>query len=218
MKSALFSIFVFVLLSLGRLNQSFALEATYDQKVSVDGNAIATIKVSTKGELMKAESNFGGMITVMIRNASGTYSYLPVQKMATKIPASMDRPNLTRDLPHFMEFLQKNKGEKIGSEKVGTYETDVYKFVEPISKKDAKAWVWKEKSFPVKIEVKAPEGLTLVELSNINIGAKVDEASFQLPADTKIIDLEKTGPNAAAKAASEAVDKTTAQEPAPSEQ
>ena len=169
----------------------FAFAVSYDQKVSVNQSPIATIKVIVKDEKMHAESNFGGMTSVMIRNESGVYSYLPAQKMATKIPASMDRPNLTRDLPHFMDFLNKNGATKIGSEKIAAYDCDIYKFTEPTIKKDAKAWIWKEKGFPVKIEVNATEGLTVVELTNIQFTVNPDDATFKLPADAKIIDLEK---------------------------
>lgn len=163
---------------------------TYDQKVTVEGNPIAEIKVVSKDAKMRAESNFGGMTAVMLRNETGTYSYLPAQNMATKIPASMDRPNLTRDIPRFMEFLQENNGQKIGSEVLeGNKEADIYTFIEPTLKKEAKAWVWKEKNFPLKIEVNAPEGRTVVELYNINLAPQINEKDFQVPTGAKVVDL-----------------------------
>ena len=181
----------------------FAFSVSYDQKVSVQDNAVATIKVVVKDEKMKAESDFGGIATVMLRNETGTYSYLPAQKMATKIPASMDRPNLTRDLPRFLDFLQENKAEKVGAEQLLGYDCDVYKFIEPTIQKEAKAWVWREKSFPVKIEVTAPEGLTTVELTNIQFDPQIDEAVFQVPTDAKVLDLEAAAQQAPVQAAAE---------------
>lgn len=169
--------------------QAFAFSVSYDQKVSVDGNPVANIKVIVKDENMWAESDFGGMKTVMLRNESGNYSYVPANNVATKIPAEMDRPNLTRDLPHFVDFLKAHNGEKIGAETLEGKECDVYKFVEPMVQKEAKAWVWKEKQFPVKIEVPAPEGLTVVELNNIQFDPKTDAATFSLPKEAKIIDF-----------------------------
>ena len=189
--------------------KAFAFAVSYDQKVSVNGESVANIKVVVQDEKMRAESNFGGMATMMIRNETGTYSYLPTQKMATKIPASMDRPNLTRDLPHFMDFLQKNSGTKVGTEEAFGYQCDVYKFTEPTIKKDAKAWVWKEKEFPVKIEVSAPEGLTTVELTNIQFEPKIEENTFQMPADVKILDLEAAAPKNALAEATQAATEAT---------
>jgi outer membrane lipoprotein-sorting protein len=183
---------------------AFAFAVSYDQKVSIENNPVATIKVAVQGENMRAESDFGGMKSVMLRNETGSYSYVPEQNAATKIPPAMDRPNLTRDLPRFMEFLNSNKGEKVGSEKVDGKDCDVYKFLEPTIQQEAKAWVWKEKQFPVKIEVPAPEGLTVVELYNIQFDPKLDAASFQLPAGVKVLDFEAAQQAAAAMQAQQA--------------
>ncbi len=180
--------------------QAFAMTASYDQKISMGGKAIATIKVSTMDKFMKAESDFGGMKSVMLRNDKGVYSYLPEQKVATKIPAELDRPNLTRDIPRYLEFLKENGGEKIGSEKIGSYDCDVYSFTEPNIKKPSKAWVWKEKSFPIKIEVQAPEGTTIVELENINLNAKFQVSDFDLPGDVRIMNFPPNPSSAAAAA------------------
>lgn len=184
-RSILLSLFLLLL-----TRQAFAFSVSYDQKVLVDNNPVATITVVVQDDKMRAESDFGGMKSVLIRTNDGSYSYMPEQKMATKIPAAMDRPNLTRDLPHFMEFLNKNAGKKIGSEKFDGKDCDIYEFTEPTVQQQAKAWVWVEKEFPVKIEVPAPEGLTVVELSNINFEPTIAAGTFELPADVKILDLE----------------------------
>lgn len=180
------SIFFSLLLT----SQTFAFSVSYDQTVSIDAKPMAVIKVMVQDEKMRAESDFGGMKSILLRNETGSYSYMPEQKMATKIPAAMDKPNLTRDLPHFMDFLTKNNGQKIGAEKIGGKDCDIYRFTEPMVQQESKAWVWTEKQFPVKIEVPAPEGLTLVELSNIQFDPAVDPSLFQLPGDVKVIDFE----------------------------
>ncbi len=181
-------------LSLGLNAQASAFSVSYDQKVSVQQEVIATVKVVVQDDKMSAQSNFNGMDSVILRNETGAYSYVPSQKMATKIPAAMDRPNLTRDLPRFIEFLNQNNGKKLSSETLDGKACDVYQFTEPTLKRDAKAWVWVEKQFPVKIEVPAPEGLTTVELTNIQFDPKISTDQFTLPADVQVIDLEKTLP------------------------
>jgi outer membrane lipoprotein-sorting protein len=202
-KLVLFTLFLLTLTS-----QAFAFSVSYDQKVSVESNVVANIKVVVKEENMWAESDFGGFKTVLLRNDKGTFSYIPEQKVATKIPAAMDRPNLTRDLPHFMEFLKTNKAEKVGSEKVDGKDCDIYKFMEPTVQQEAKAWVWTEKQFPVKIEVPAPEGLTVVELYNIQFDPKVEANTFVLPEDVRIMDMEAMQQNAAPEGLEAAVAKT----------
>lgn len=167
-----------------------AYAVSYEQKVSIANNMVAIVKVIVQDKNMWAQSSFSGMETIVIRNPTGAYSYLPSVKTATKIPAEMDRPNLTTDLPNFLDFLKKNGGTKIGSEQAGGKNTDVYKFTEPTLQKEAKVWVWTEKNFPVKIEVPAPDGVTLVELYNIQFEPPIASGQFELPADTKIVDLQ----------------------------
>lgn len=192
MKKTVTFLMVLGLILSASLPHLLAFSVSYDQKVTVENNTVATIKVVVQDEKMWAQSNFNGMETVVLRNESGAYSYIPAQKMATKIPAAMDRPNLTRDLPHFKEFLEKNNGKKIGTEKINNQETDVYQFTEPTLQRDAKAWLWAEKNFPLKIEVPAPEGLTVVELTNIQFDPQMTSDQFQLPKDVQVIDLENT--------------------------
>ena len=170
-------------------SHAFAFSASYDQKVSVSGTHIATVSVKVKEQFMRAESDFGGMKTIMFRNSKGVFSYLPEQKVATQIPASLDRPNLTKDIPHYMDFLKANNAVKVGSEKFQGYDCDVYKFIEPTIKKEGKAWVWKEKKFPVKIEVNAAEGLTVVEMANIKLDQDVPNTEFDLPKNTQILQM-----------------------------
>lgn len=189
--------FLFLFLSILFISgRAFALTASYDQKISMGGKVVATIKVQSKDDLLKAESDFGGLQSIMLKNKEGLFSWLPAQKVATKIPAALDRPNLTRDIPRYMEFLKENGGQKVGSEKVGNYETDVYTFNEPNIKKPGKAWVWREKNFPVKIEVQAPEAVTTIELENINLDAKIDDSNFDLPKDVKLLDFPPRGAQA----------------------
>ena len=190
MKKKLMFLILTALISLTISAQAFAFSTSYDQKVSVNGNLVATIKVISQDDNLRAESDFRGMKSVMLRNKTGAYSYFPAQNMATKIPPAMERPNLTKDLPHYMEFLKKNHAKKVGTEKYKDHDCDIYTFIEPNIKKDGKVWVWREKQFPLKIEVNAPEGLTQVELNSIQFDPKIDAATFNLPPTAKIIDLQ----------------------------
>lgn len=192
MNSKIKSLIALAFFIFGIVCPAFSFSVSYDQKVTLEKNVLAVIKVLVQDEKMSAQSSFNGMESIILRNETGTYSYMPSQKMATKIPAAMDRPNLTRDLPRFMDFLKQNEGKKVGSETVEGKACDIYTFTEPTLKREAKAWVWAEKNFPLRIEVPSPEGLTLVELSNIQFDPKIPENQFKLPADVKVIDLEAT--------------------------
>lgn len=183
------SLFIFALFLFTSFTQAWAYSVSYTQKVLVDKDPVATIKVVNQDENLRAESDFNGMSAIMIRNATGIYSWLPEQKVVTKLPAEMDKPNITRDLPKFMDFLNKNNGKKIGSETKDGKELDIYTFLEPNIQKEGKVWIWREKQFPVRIEVKADEGVTIVELSDINFSPAIEAAAFEIPKDLKILDL-----------------------------
>ena len=202
MKSKSSAIFFFLSIAILLSGRAWAMTVSYDQKVSVGGNAVATIKVLSKDDLMRAESDFNGVKSMLFRNPKGTFSYLPEQKMAAQMPPALDRPNITRDIPKYMDFLNKNQGKKTGSETINGVECDVYSFVEPNIQKPGKAWIWRERSFPVKIEVEAAEGKTVIEMANINFTPAVQDSDFELPADAKIFNpmagLGKTPDNAAA--------------------
>ena len=174
------------------LQIALAMTVRFDQKISVNGNPIALVKVQSKADLMKAESEFQGMKLILVHNAKGTFSYSPLQKQAAKLPKAVEKTNLTAQLPHYLEFLEKNKAVKTGTETLEGRECDVYTFIEPVIRREAKAWIWREKKFPLKIEVASPGGATLIELINIQFDPQMKDADFELPGDVKVIEIPDT--------------------------
>lgn len=172
-------------------NAASAFSVTYTQKVSVDGEQIAEIKVWTKDELVKTESEFQGMKMQMIRNTEGVFSYFSAQNTATKLPKDMDRPNLTTEIPKYKAFLEKNNAKKSGEETVDGKTCDIFIYTDPMLKREAKAWVWREKDFPVQIEVDAAEGKTLIQIQDIKFDVAIQDTEFQLPAGAKIMDMNQ---------------------------
>ena len=189
---SLFGLLAFILFS--HFPTALAASVTFDQQVSVKGTAIATVKVWSKDDLMKAESEFHGMKLILLRNPKGTFTYNPAQKQATKLPKAIEKTNLTAQLPHYLEFLKKNQAVKAGSETVDGRECDIYTFTEPVIRRSARAWIWREKKFPVKIEVESPGGSTIVELKNIQFDPKLAESDFELPKDIKVLEIPEMPP------------------------
>ncbi len=194
MKKFLMLINLLILPLLLNLPSALAQNVSFDQQVSVKGNLIATVHVQSKGNLMRAESEFHGMKLVLIHNDKGTFSYNVLQKEASKLPKAIEKTNLTAQLPRYLEFLEKNHAVKSGTEKVNGVECDIYKYTEPVIRRDARAWIWREKKFPVKIEVDSPAGITLIELKNIQFDPKMNDSDFELPADVKVMELPELVP------------------------
>ena len=182
---------------------AWALSATFDQKVSVNDEPITSFQVTIKDKKVRAESSFQQLTAVMIKNETGYYSYIPKEKTATKIPNQLQPRNIIDDLPDFKGFLEKVGGKKTSSETVDGEVCDVYDFKDPINQENAKAWLSQTKNFPLKIEIKTPEGTTRIEFRNVKIDAPIDDALFTIPADVNIVDMS------AAMAKTEDVDDKT---------
>ena len=185
-----FLVFVLTLSAFGFSGVAFASGYIYDQKVSLDGQHVATLKIVAQDSQIKAESDFQGIKIIMLRGPQGTFSYYPEKKMAAKIPQESDPPNLTALIPQFQDYLAKSAAKKTGAETVDGKECEIYEFIEPSLDKPAKVWMWKEKQFPLRIEVTAPDGLTLIELQNIEFDPQIPAAAFSLPPDVQIVDME----------------------------
>ncbi len=185
------SVSIFLLALFAVNSQALAFSTSFQQKIS-QGTLTIDLKVQMKEKKMRVESNFGGVPSVTIRNDHGTYHYNPGQKTATKIPAELARPNVADELPNFTQFLKKQKAKLVGSETVDGHACDVYQFKDPATFADAKAWVWKEKNFPLKIEIGSPtRGLTRIEMRDIQWDQAIDDGIFELPAGLTVVDLEQ---------------------------
>src|SRR3989338_748830 len=167
-----------------------AFSVSYEQVITTNGAPMASFKVTVQDQNLRVESQWGGLDAIMIRNDTGQYNYIPSQNTATRIPLALHRPNLTDDLPNYTEFLQKNRATVVGSEEIQGRQTDIYQFTDPIGLGDTKAWVWKDKQFPIKIEVRNTQGTTVVELNNVQFDIAVEPAVFQIPDGVEVVELE----------------------------
>ncbi|MBI3313696.1 MAG: hypothetical protein HYZ83_05635 [Candidatus Omnitrophica bacterium] len=170
-----------------------AYSLSYDQSVWVNGNQVAAFKVAAKDGRLRVESDWGQMPTIMLRNETGYYNYDPAKNKAVRIPRAMQRPNLADALPQYEEFLKRNHAEKVGTESVRGYETNVYKFMDPESGAETKVWLWIVRPLPIKIEQIGNHGLTIIELNNFQLDAPIPDSIFQLPqgAEITMLGLEK---------------------------
>lgn len=175
-------------------NSAWAFTGSYEETISMSERVVAKFKVTAKGEFVKTEFLNDENPEQVIKNASGTYRVIPSQKVALKLPDLGEKENLLDDMDNYQQFLQENQAKVIGSEKVQEKDTDIYEFVDPMTQKNAKAWVWKEKNLPLKIEVQANEGLLAVELSNVDLTSPIDDSIFTIPQDFKIVELKPSGP------------------------
>jgi outer membrane lipoprotein-sorting protein len=167
---------------------AWAFSVSYDQKMT-RGREVYQSKVLLKDKLFRMEMTVGGQTSIVIHNAEGTYTVIPSQGMAMKTPNSQPGQQPVQGADDYVQYLQQQHAERIGSEMVNGHDCDIYRFTDPEAKGTTTAWVWKDKMFPIKIEMETPDGKMLVELSNIQLGGAIPDSAFQLPAGVKVMDI-----------------------------
>ena len=165
-----------------------AFSVMYDQTVT-QGSRVMTGKVAVKDELFRMDATVDGQEAVTLRNASGTYTYLPKEGMAMKTPKLNPAQQPVQHSDNYQQYLQEHHAERIGTDTIDGHHCDIYRFTDPAIQGTATAWVWTEKQFPVKMEIDGPDGKTVVELTHLQLGVAVPDSAFQLPAGVQVMDM-----------------------------
>ena len=168
--------------------QAEAFSVSYDQKTT-QGRQVTTGTVSMKDEMFRMETTMNGQMAVTIHNASGTYTYMPTEGMAMKMPELNPSQQPVGHADNYQAYLQERHAERIGTETVDGHACEVYRFPDPASQGTVTAWVWTEKQFPIKLEYDGAQGKMLVEIQNIELGANIPETAFELPAGVQVMDM-----------------------------
>lgn len=165
-----------------------AFSASYDQKTT-QGREVYQSKVSLKDQLFRMDMTVGGQASIIIHNAEGTYTVMPSEGMAMKIAHPRPGQGPVRGAGNYAQYLQQQHAERTGSETINGRACDIYRFTDSETGELTTAWVWKEKMFPIRIEAEGSRGKTLVELSNIQLGAAIPNEAFQLPVGVQVMDM-----------------------------
>ena len=165
-----------------------AFSASYDQKTT-QGRNVTNAKVSIKDELFRMETTAQGQTAVILHNREGTFTVMPNEGMAMKTAALHPGQRPIRGAGNYAQYLKERQAERIGAETVGGYACDIYRFTDPEAGGTTTAWVWKEKMFPIRFEIEGSDGKMLVELSNLQLGALLPDAAFQLPDGVRVMDM-----------------------------
>ena len=135
------------------------------------------------------ESDAGGEKFVLINREDGVYNYIPSQNMLTKIPRIEQKINYLDGVEDFVSYLKKVDAKIVGVEDFNGVNCDVYEYFDTDSDSQVVAWVWKEKNFPLKIEIKNYFGKTSVIFDDVKINEPIPESFFELPQGAILIDM-----------------------------
>ena len=129
-----------------------------------------------KNNKMKTETTVEGETVVMLIDidAQTMYMYFPEQNMAMKMTFEMPESAIdeAQSIPDYNPVI-------IGTE---TMDGKVCLVIEyTIEGSTAKMWIWKEKGFPIRVEMTTTEGTVIMEYKNIDF-SDIPDSEFELPA------------------------------------
>jgi len=167
-------------------------DVKFDQVMTTSGQTQSTtlhmyVKDAWLSDKMKFRYEIaeGGTTMVMLYDfgARTAYEYFPDQNMAYRIDfGQAEQNNPTENANQIVPV-------KVGTETIDGKLCDVYQWTYQGS--TAKEWVWREKSFPVRMESTTSSGTTIIEYKNIVFGT-LSDSLFQLPAGVQILQLPQS--------------------------
>lgn len=158
----------------------------YDMIMSGPGMPATTSKVwlKQKAGKMKTETTVQGQTAIMLTdwNEGVMYSYMPAQNMAFK----MDIGQAPESPVEGTVNLEDYDPVIVGSEVVDGKDCWVVEATR--EEMTTKSWIWKEKGFPVKVEVDTAEGKMTIEYKNIDF-SDIPDSEFELPEGVEIMEM-----------------------------
>jgi outer membrane lipoprotein-sorting protein len=156
----------------------------YNMTITVTGSPVISGVVYQKDDMMRYEVTIQDTETVMLFNMADSimYIYLPSQKMAMKETLDPgDEPE--GNVGNSSDILKLNP-VITGNDIIDGKDCIIIKYNEPVSG-DVKMWVWKDKGFPLKMEITTPAGLTTIAFNDFEF-PDIPDSMFQLPDDVLI--------------------------------
>lgn len=162
---------------------------SFECKTTLSDGSSMEARMWFEGQNMRMETSVpeagGNVIYIANKADKAMYLYQPAEKVATKM-ACDDQEGKFSGPQDKAEDVDANNAIYIGKEKLDGKTCLVYEVTGEGAKE--KMWVWEEYGLPLRIETESEGQKTVLEYQNIKVG-DVDDAMFQLPPDTQIMDM-----------------------------
>ena len=171
---------------------AFAFTASYVQITSGDNlpkSDRRLVKMKDNKIRMEMKSPQGEDVVVIL-DGSAMYSYVPSRNEAYRMQSAMSHDMSV--MSDYESYLRSLDADIVGSEKVGSYDCDVYEFTDPRINADSRVWLWKSKNFPVKVEIDMRGSTMTTEMEDVKIGLPIADSEFVIPDSVEIIETTGT--------------------------
>ena len=157
----------------------------YDMVMSGAGVPANTTTVWMKQKNMRMETKEGGQtIVIIVNSATKTYvMYTLPDKTGFTLPYQEEESAID-EVADIMSYSPKVLGTETVDGKVCT--VIEYTYSEGANQAKAKAWIWNQHGFPIKMEITTSQGTMTILYQNIVIG-DISDNMFKVPSDVTIM-------------------------------
>jgi len=157
----------------------------YDMSITMTGVPAVKATVWQKKQKMREEITTEGITMVVIfdMDENVMYMYYPEQNMAMEMV--VDEGTMPESPLEDSSEILENNPNITGTETIDGKDCVVVTYEVP-GEGNMKMWIWKEKGFPIKMEMVTSQGTTTIEFSNIDL-SDIPDSAFKLPDDVTII-------------------------------
>lgn len=173
-----------------------SIVAAYAFKMSASNQPPRSMqqKIWMKGKKFRVEMTLPQGKQLTFGSPSGVYMMMPGMKGAMKLPPEVAAQGSPSEA--LIEGVAKlRKEKKVGSEKVGKYQTEIYETKAPSRMPGAgpgatattRIWVSKDLPIPVKVVTRMPPHFESVQtLQSVTVNGPIPDSLFQLPKGTQV--------------------------------
>lgn len=158
------------------------------EMITTQQGKIITQKVWLKKNKMRTEMTTGGQTIVMLLDmeTKTIYQYLPSQNTAFKMQSDKNTSESTLSPIEEMKSILNYNPVVKGTEMIDGKNCLVVEY--KANGTEIKSWFWKEKGFPLKMEITVNGEKVVVEYKNIEF-VDIPDSMFELPKGVKIMEM-----------------------------
>ena len=151
-------------------------------------NKQITAFLALKGKKMRMDLEAEGqkMVWIADSDTKSAVMYNPADKTGMKFPFDQFEQQTSGIQAPDDIITEHPEGKIVGEETIDGKPCVVYEYKD--ANASGKAWIWKDKAFPLKGQVTTQGGTSTIEYKNVTLGG-VDDKLFEVPSDVKLLDL-----------------------------
>ncbi len=153
-----------------------------EMTMSGPGMPSAITKMWLKEGNVRTETDMMGMETITIMDAEAEMMYMITGGSAMSMELPLDTGSPVEQAEAIMDYYP----EEVGSDTIDGKDCTVFEYDMEGAK--TKMWIWEDKGIPLRVETTTPEGMMVIEYTDIDFDCASD-SMFELPEGVDVMDM-----------------------------